>query len=71
MTISIGTLAMTVLYLIITAIVWWLLDYLVDQVNPKEPIKRVCKIILLVAAVFIAIGVLLSLVGINLVTFRP
>jgi hypothetical protein len=68
--ISRSTAVWVVLYLIIGGLVFWLLNFLVDYVHPPEPWYKVAKVILVVLAVLVLIGILVSLVqGVPL--FRP
>lgn len=56
-----------VLYLVVAAVIFGLLFYLVNYVGSQfpggEPFIKVAKIILVVLAVLVCIGVLLSFVG--------
>lgn len=61
--ISITTAAMTILYLIIAGVIFWLLWWLVDYCGLPQPFNKVAHVILAVLAVFVVIGILLSLAG--------
>ncbi len=70
--IAISTIVYAILFLIIGGLIWGLLYWLVNhpKVALPDPFKWVANIILLVGAVFILIGCLLHLLGINLIAFR-
>ena len=59
----ITSLIMLVVYIIVIALILWLLNYLVDAVPMQEPFKRVAKIAILVIGVLIVILLLLQFVG--------
>ena len=63
MTISIAQVVNLVIYLMVAGLVFWLLYWLVNYINPPEPFKKVATVVLAVLAVLVAIGILLSLVG--------
>lgn len=52
-----------VVYLIVAGLVFWLLWWLLNFINPPEPFKKVGTVVLAVLAVLVAISILLSLVG--------
>jgi len=58
-----GLIALVV-YIIVIALVLWLLNYLVDAIPIQEPFRRVAKIAILVVGVLIVILLLLSFVGV-------
>lgn len=68
--ISISMAVTVILTLIVAGLVFWLLNFLVDYVALGEPFTKVAKVILVVLAVFVCIGVLLSLLG-GQPMFRP
>jgi hypothetical protein len=53
-----------VVYLIVIGLVFWLLNYLVDNVPMDEPFRRIAKIALMVVAVLIVIILLLDFIGV-------
>ena len=61
--ISLSGAVTVIVYLLIAGAVFWLLNFLIDTVAPPEPFRKVAKVIVLVLAVLVVIGVLLSLVG--------
>lgn len=68
--ISLSALVSVVIYLIVAGLIFYLLWWLVNYINPPEPFKKIANVILAVAAVLVIIGVLLSLVGGHAI-FRP
>lgn len=68
--ISISTAVSVCLYIVVGGLIFWLLFFLLNYVNPPEPWKKVGGVILMVLAVLVLIGVLLSLVG-GQPLFRP
>jgi len=67
--IDLQTVVMIVVYLIVAAIVFGLLFYLVNYVGSQfpgaEPFIKIARIILVVLAVLVCIGILVSLVSGN------
>jgi hypothetical protein len=61
--ISLPGLVHVILYLIVAGLIFWLLIWLIDYCGVPEPFNKVAKVCIAVAAVFVIIGVLLSLVG--------
>jgi hypothetical protein len=61
--ISLSSLVTVVIYLLVVGCIFWLLQYLINYINPPEPFKKVLNVVLVVFAVLIIIGVLLSLVN--------
>lgn len=59
--ISLSGLVTLIIYLIVAGLVFWLLWWLVEYINPPEPFKKIANVVLAIAAVVIAIGMLLSL----------
>lgn len=60
---SLGSLVSFVIHLVIAGLVLWLLWWLVQFINPPEPFRKVVQVVLAVAAVLVAIGLLLGLAG--------
>lgn len=50
-----------IVWIVIAAVVFWLLNYLIDYVKIAEPFNKVAKVILMVAAIVILINALLSI----------
>lgn len=61
--ISISSIVSVLFTIIIVGLVFWLLWWLVDYLALPAPFNKVARVILAVAAVFILISLLLSLVG--------
>lgn len=68
--ISISGAVVIVLYLVLGGLVFYLLWWLLDYVNPPEPWKKVGGVVLAVLGVLVLIGILLSLVD-GRPVFRP
>jgi hypothetical protein len=68
--ISISAAVTVVLYLIIAGLIFGLLWWLIGYCGVPEPFNKVARVILAVLAVFVCIGILLSLVG-GQPVFRP
>jgi hypothetical protein len=62
---SINTLFSLVIYIIVLGIIFWLLNYLIDNVPMDPNFKRVAKIVLLVLSVLVLIWLLLGLIGVG------
>jgi hypothetical protein len=69
--ISLSGVVQLMVYLIVAGLIFWLLYFLVNYINPPEPFKKIAMVILMVCAVLICIGVLLSFAGVNVVQFGP
>ena len=61
--ISLSGAVTVIVYLLVAGLVFYLLWWLVNYINPPEPFKKVATVVLAVLAVLVAIGILLSLVG--------
>lgn len=53
----------TLVWLVCLGLIFWLLWWLVNYINPPEPFKKVANCILAVAAVIVLINVLMTLGG--------
>jgi len=60
---SIEAVITLIVYLVAIGLIFWLLWWLLNRVNPPEPFKKIADIVLAVAAVLVAIGILLSFIG--------
>jgi hypothetical protein len=69
--ISLSGAVTIVVYLVVAGLVFWLLWWLVNYINPPDPFKKVANVILAILAVLVAIGILLSLTGGAGPIFRP
>lgn len=61
--ISLSAAVWLVVYLIVGGLIFWLLHFLIDYLAPPEPWHKVAKVVLMVLAVLVLIGLLLSLVS--------
>jgi len=52
-----------VIWLIVAAVVFWLLNWLISYIGVGEPFNKVLKVILAIACVLICINALLTLAG--------
>ena len=68
--ISISAAVTVVMYLIIAGIIFGLLWWLIVFCQIPEPFNKVARVILAILAVFVVIGILLSLVN-GTPMFRP
>ena len=68
--ISIGAAVSVVLYLIVAGLIFWLLIWLLDYVAIPDPFNKIARVCLAILAVFVVIGILLSLIG-GQPIFRP
>lgn len=68
--ISISAAATVIIYLVVAGIIFWLLNWALESINPPDPFKKVAKVILILLAVGVVIGILLSLVN-GTPLFRP
>ncbi len=63
--ISLGSLVGVVIYLVVAGLVMWLLLWLLDYIAPPEPFNKIARVVIVVFAVLVIIGVLLNLVGVG------
>ena len=68
--ISIGMAVTIIIYLIVAGLIFWLLFWLLDYVSLPEPFNKIARVVLVILAVFVVIGILLSLAG-GVPLFRP
>lgn len=68
--ISIQGAVTVVVYLIVAGMIFWLLWFLINYIDPPEPFKKVASVILMVLGVLVLIGILLTFVG-GQPLFRP
>jgi ABC-type multidrug transport system permease subunit len=55
--------------IVVAAVIFWILHYVINYINPPEPFKKVLMVILILVAAIFLINVLLGLVGRSFVTF--
>lgn len=67
---SLSTIVTIIVYIVVAGLVFWLLWWLVNYINPPEPFKKIANVVLAVAAVLVAIGILMSFIGHPLVTLN-
>lgn len=58
-----------IIWLVCLGVVFWLLNYLIDYIQPPAPFLKVAKVILMIAAVVVLINVVLTIGGHPLVRF--
>lgn len=68
--ISIGTAVTVIVTLIVCGLIVWLLLYLIDYCGLPEPFNKIAHVVLMILAVLVVIGLLLSLIG-GTPLFRP
>lgn len=68
--ISLQTAVYFIFLLIIAGVIFWLLSWAIDYVGIPDPFRKVARVVLVLLAVFVLIGLLLSLVG-GQPIFRP
>ncbi len=68
--ISLSAAVTLVVYLIVAGMIFWLLWFLISYITPPEPFRKVANVVLMVLAVLVIIGVLLSVVN-GQPIFRP
>jgi hypothetical protein len=68
--ISLNAAVTLVIYLIVAAMIFWLLWFLINYIAPPEPFRKIANVVLMVLAVLVVIGILLSLVN-GQPIFRP
>ena len=69
--ISLTGLVQVVVYLLVAGLIFWLLWFLVNYINPPEPFKKIINVFLMIFAVLLVIGLLLQFVGGAPPLFRP
>jgi len=68
--ISLSAAVSVILYLVVAGLIFWLLYFLINYIAPPEPFRKIANVVLMVLAVMVCIGILLSLVG-GQPLFRP
>lgn len=61
--ISIQSAVNIVIYMVVAGLIFWLLWFLINYIAPPEPFRKVANVVLMVLAVLVCIGILLSVVG--------
>ena len=67
--ISLGALVQAVVYLIVAGLIVWLLYWLLGEVNPPEPFRKIGRVLLAVVSVLVVISILMGLIGKPIVTW--
>lgn len=62
-------LVSALIWIIIVALIFWLLWWLVGYINPPEPFAKILRVILALAAVIFLINALLSMAGHPLISW--
>ena len=52
-----------VLYIIVAGLIFWLLTWLINYVNPPEPFKKIATVVVVIVAVVMLINALMTLTG--------
>jgi amino acid transporter len=60
----IGALISLIIYIIILAVLWWLVNYVLDNFPLPEPAARIIRVAVTIILVLIAIYILLGVFGI-------
>ncbi len=68
--ISLSGAVYVVVYICVAGLIFWMLNFLLDTIAPPEPFHKVGKVVLLVLAILVVIGILLNLVGVGGGIFR-
>ena len=71
MVISIEAVVSLFIYLLCGGLIFWLLFFLLNYIAPPEPFNKVLRVMLMVCAVLVLIGVLLSFMGHPVVRLSP
>ena len=61
--ISVTGLLQSVVILLVVGLLYYLLSWAVGKIDPPEPIRKVCDVLLVVLVVVVVIAVLLPLAG--------
>lgn len=68
--ISISAAVYVIVYLLVAGLIFWLLWFLISYIAPPEPFRKIANVVLMILAVMVVIGILLSLIG-GQPIFRP
>lgn len=61
----IAALITFVIYIIVLAVIWWLVSYVLDNFPLPEPANRILRVGVVIIIVVIAVMLLLSLIGVG------
>lgn len=67
----ISALITLILYIIILSLLWWLVNYILDNFPLPEPANRLIRVAVVVVIVLIAVYLLLGLFGVGGLTGVP
>lgn len=67
--VSFTNMIMGVLYLIIVGMIYWLLSWALDKINPPQPFRKVAEVLLILGAVVAVICILLNMVGVKVISW--
>lgn len=70
MTITIASLVSVFVYVVLIGLIFWLLWWGLERINPPQPFLKIGEVILAVLAVLAALNILLSFAGHPLIHFR-
>ncbi len=68
--VSLSGLITAILVILIIGFVFWLLQWGIARINPPEPWRKIADVVLVIGAILIVLGLLLSLVS-GTPLFRP
>lgn len=68
--ISISAAVKFLVYMVVAGLVFWLFWWALGKIDPPQPFRKVAEVVLILLAVLVVIGALLSLVG-GQPIFRP
>lgn len=63
------TLLYFFLWIVIAAVIWWVIQWAINYIGVPEPFNKVLRVILAIVAVIFIINALLVLVGKPFITF--
>ncbi len=61
--ISISAAVSILVYLVVAGLIFWLCWWALGAINPPQPFRKVAEVVLILLAVLVVIGILLSIVG--------
>lgn len=61
--ISIGVAVHVIIVMVVAGLIWWLGWWALDKIDPPQPFRKVAEVVLILVAVLLCIGALLSLVN--------
>lgn len=70
MVVSLSSFGMTLMYLLVAGLIFWLFWWGLEKAGLSEPFNKIAKVILVVASVVVALNFLLGLFGHPFVQLR-